>query len=103
MKLKLFFISLAVLLSANVFAQDDPVANPDAVVVCGKARFTVLTSKLVRMEWAEDGKFEDNASLAIINRNLPVPAFKKSVSKNGVTIRTADLTLRYKGPGKFTA
>ena len=81
----------------------DPVADPEAVVVCGKARFTVLTSRLIRMEWAEDGVFEDNATLAITNRRLPVPAYKKSVSGNAVTIRTADLTLRYKGPGCFDA
>ena len=28
----------------------DPVANPEACVVAGNARFTVLTDRLVRME-----------------------------------------------------
>ena len=40
-------------------AGDDPVADPKAVVVSGNTRFTVLESRLVRMEWAADGKFED--------------------------------------------
>ena len=40
----------------------------------GKARFTVLTPRIVRMEWAEDGKFEDRASMVFINRKLPPPA-----------------------------
>lgn len=109
MRTKLFLLLAALVISIPTFSQNecgtlqnDPVANPAATVVCGNARFTVLTSKMVRMEWAEDGKFEDNATLAIVNRNLPVPEFKKSVSRNAVTIRTADLTLRYKGPGKFT-
>ena len=35
----------------------DPVADPRAVVVMGKARFTVLTPELIRTEWAADGKF----------------------------------------------
>ena len=81
--------------------KNDPLADPAAVVVCGNARFTVLTDRLIRMEWSEDGKFEDHATLAVINRKLPVPSFKKSVSKNAVTLRTDALTLKYKGPGKF--
>lgn len=28
------------------------------------------------MEWAEDGKFEDRATLGIVNRHLDVPEFK---------------------------
>ena len=51
----------------------DPVADPKAVVVLGKVRFTVLTPQLIRMEWAADGKFEDHASFVFINRCLPVP------------------------------
>ncbi|MCL4524305.1 MAG: glycoside hydrolase family 31 protein [Acidobacteria bacterium] len=54
--------------------KNDPVADPKAVVVSGNARFTILTPQLIRMEWAEDGKFEDHASLVFINRRLPVPA-----------------------------
>ena len=80
---------------------DDPLANPSAVVTAGNARFTVLTSRLIRMEWAEDGLFEDRATLGIVNRRLPVPAFKVSRSGKKVTIRTADVTLTYKGDGKF--
>ena len=41
-------------------AKENPKANEKAVVVAGNARFTVLTSQMIRMEWAEDGKFEDN-------------------------------------------
>ncbi len=81
-------------------AQNNPVAAPGATVVCGNARFTVLTDRLVRMEWAADGKFEDRASLAVVNRNLPVPAFKADRKGEGVTIKTDKLTLSYKG-GKF--
>lgn len=82
-------------------AQNNPVANPGAVVTFDNARFTVLTDRLVRMEWAADGVFEDRASFAIVNRNLPVPKFT-SASKNGIlTIKTGKLTLIYKG-GRFS-
>jgi hypothetical protein len=43
------------------------------MLISGQARFTVITPQLIRMEWSENGKFEDNASLVFINRHLPVP------------------------------
>lgn len=79
----------------------DPVANQKAQVLAGKARFTVLTDRLIRMEWSEDGKFEDNATLAIVNRNLPVPNFSVSRKGNAVQIKTSSVTLKYSGEGKF--
>ena len=78
----------------------NPKAAPEATVVCGNARFTVLTDRLIRMEWSEDGIFEDRASLAVINRELPVPAFRTGKKGDGVTIATGKVTLSYSG-GKF--
>jgi alpha-glucosidase (family GH31 glycosyl hydrolase) len=87
-----------------------PTANPKAVVVDGKARFTVLTPQLIRMEWAADGKFEDHASLVFLNRRLPVPKFEAKAGngdRHGLTIRTAALELNYhpfaSDEGRFTA
>ena len=108
MKLRLLTIILALLpLAVNAAGSSgpetyDPQAEPAAVVKCGNARFTVLTPRLIRMEWSADGKFEDRASLAIVNRRLEVPSFKVRRTKNGVSISTASLTLRYNGPGKFS-
>lgn len=84
-------------------AEENPVANPQAMVQVGNARFTVLTPKLIRMEWSADGKFEDNKTLTFVNRNLPVPQFSsKRNGKEGVTIKTSALTLKYKGGEGFT-
>ena len=99
---KLITIFMAVLAGVVAVAQDNPVAAPEATVVMGNARFTVLTDRLIRMEWAEDGVFEDRASLAIVNRNLPVPSFTQSVKSGVLTIRTGALTLSYRG-GRFSA
>ena len=82
--------------------ENNPIASSEAIVVSGRARFTVLTPRLVRMEWAEDGVFEDRATLGIVNRNLPVPEFKVSRSGKKVTIKTSDLTLVYKGDEVFS-
>ena len=81
--------------------ETNPKADPKAEVVCGKARFTVLGSRLVRMEWAEDGKFEDRATLGVVNRNLPVPSFTAKRSGKKLTIKTSDITLTYTGDEKF--
>ena len=81
----------------------DPVARPDAIVKVGKARFTVLTDRLIRMEWDESGKWEDRASLAIINRNLPVPSFKVTRQGNRTVIKTSSVTLTYEGEEMFNA
>ena len=87
---------------SSVPDKNDPQAQPAAVVTCGNARFTVLTPRLIRMEWAADGIFEDRATLAVVNRNLDVPKFRTIRTKNGVTINTSALTLQYKGPGRFS-
>ena len=81
---------------------DNPKANEKAVVVAGNARFTVLTSQLIRMEWAEDGVFEDNATLTFVNRNLPVPEFTVEECDEALVIKTADVTLTYVKGAKFS-
>jgi hypothetical protein len=78
-------VSLAMLVVAtggasvarNPHAQYDPRANADAVVVIetGAVRFTVLTPQLIRMEYARDGVFVDDATFSFVHRKLPVPAF----------------------------
>ena len=75
---------------------NNPVANPEAIVISGNARFTMLTSQLIRMEWAEDGQFEDRASFVFINRNLPAPSFKKYFQNQWLIIETEKLILKYK-------
>lgn len=96
---QIFFIIATVCLSLQAYAATEyvPKADDRAEVVCDNARFTILTSRLIRMEWAEDGKFEDRASFTVVNRNLPVPSFTKEYKDGGLVIRTTDVTLVYLG------
>ncbi len=81
-----------------------PKARPQAVVQAGKARFTVLTPRLLRLEWSEDGKFEDRASLFALRRNLPLPSFRTWEKEGWLHLATDALHLRYKkGSGPFGA
>jgi alpha-glucosidase len=107
MKFRISILAAALLFSAATsWAQtdeDNPVADPLAVVVQGNARFTVLTPELIRMEWAEDGQFEDRASFGFVNRRLPVPQFTVRKRSGKLTIKTSALTLTYTGNSKFDA
>ena len=71
-------VALLMLATAKTSASDNnPVANPEAVVICGKARFTVLTPEMIRIEYSAKGIFEDQATFTVTNRRLKVPRFRK--------------------------
>jgi hypothetical protein len=81
---------------AAAAAVPDPTPNPASVVVVGNARFTVLTERLLRLEWAEGARFEDRETLAFAHRHLPAPAFNSSrPSPATLAIDTAYLSLTY--------
>ena len=79
---------------------ENPVADNGAVVECGNARFTVLTPRMVRMEWSADKKFEDAKTLTVVNRHLDVPRYKVNTTKKGVTISTDAMQLTYTNDGR---
>ena len=100
---------LVMLIGCSLSAQTTPMAldykpqaSEDATVVFGNARFTVLTSRLIRLEWDAEKKFEDRATLGIVNRALDVPEFTVKRSKSKIVLKTSDLTLTYAGHEKFS-
>ena len=82
-------------------AEWNPQANAEAVVRSGHARFTVLTPEMIRIQYSERDLFEDRATFAVVNRNLPVPTFTKEESDGWLVIKTDALTLRYKIGGRI--
>ncbi|HEY9547492.1 MAG TPA: TIM-barrel domain-containing protein, partial [Solimonas sp.] len=79
---------------------DDPATG--AIVRDGAARFTVLTPTLIRLEYADDERFEDGATQTVLSRELPVPAFRTHVENGERIIETDALTLHYRrGSGAF--
>jgi alpha-glucosidase (family GH31 glycosyl hydrolase) len=80
-----------------------PVAQPEAIVRAGVARFTLLASGLLRLEYDPHGQFVDQASQVFWYRDQPVPDF--AVSENGVwlTLTTEVLRLRYRKDTPFSA
>ena len=81
----------------------DPIAMPGAIISTPQARFTILSSRLVRMEYSPTGYFEDSPSQAFWYRNQPVPEFSTRVIPNGLEIETEHLVIHYdSSPAKFT-
>ncbi|MGE5861828.1 MAG: TIM-barrel domain-containing protein, partial [Ignavibacteria bacterium] len=102
MKHKIFF-TILLFISGQTFPQDyRGKANPEAEVLSGNVRITILTSHIIRMEWSEDGIFEDLASLKFVNRNTLVPKFDNNETDGYLQIKTAAMTVNYKiNSGKF--
>ena len=72
--------------------------NPDraSVVMNSNFRFTVLTERLIRMEYSASGQFEDRASQVFWFRHQPVPSFTSRYKSEKVEIETEYLHLYYK-------
>ena len=66
-----------------------------AVIQGDGFRITVLTDRLLRLEYEPENRFRDGATTAVINREFPLPAFKVSRSENHLTLETAGLRLEY--------
>src|SRR5262245_48446384 len=80
-----------------------PVANPKSVVRAPNVRFTVLTDRIIRIEYSDENIFEDRPSQVFWYREQPVPKFKKKVTDKVVEIETDYLLLVYKiGGSGFT-
>ncbi|MBV9594732.1 MAG: DUF5110 domain-containing protein [Actinobacteria bacterium] len=78
----------------------DPLADPAAMVIAGRARFTVLTARLVRMEYSPEGCFEDRSTYAFPNRRAAVPRFDLQQQGSRTAIDTGALRLTYTDDGR---
>ena len=95
------WIGLAVMLNMAPFVRatvdnNNPIANSKAVVICGNARFTVLTPEMIRIEYSEKGMFEDRPTFTVVNRNLELVDFKKKEDDRFLYIQTDKVKLKYR-------
>lgn len=72
-----------------------PLCAPEAVVQGEKYRISVLTESLLRLEYAEDGVFEDRPTQMAWNRNFPAAAFETVRRDGDLEIFTDRLHLTY--------
>ncbi len=80
----------------------DPRPHPGAVLTVGEARFTWLGPSVLRLEWAEDGVFEDRASLVAVHRCIEPPTWTTREEGGWTVLSSQEVTLRYRrGSGRF--
>ncbi len=76
-----------------------PQADPRAMVRGDRFRITVLTDGLLRLEYSDDGVFEDRASAFALFRDLPVPDYRVIDGPQHLEILTDRVHLVYdRGP-----
>ena len=58
-------------------------------------RISVLSERLIRMEYSVDGHFSDNLTTLVANRNFKVPMFKVQQDDKYIVITTNYFTFQY--------
>ena len=71
-------------------------ANEGAVIQGENYRFTVLTPWMLRIEYSQDGIFEDRATQMVWNRDFPVPAYTTRDTADVLEIDTEGFHLHYR-------
>ena len=72
-----------------------PLAEEKAVIRGEGFRITVLTERLLRLEYDREERFRDTATQTVLCRRFPVPAFSVTEGERQLTLETEALTLRY--------
>lgn len=80
---------------ASYLPKGQPLARADAVVQGNRFRFTVLTPRMLRLEYHPDGLFLDAATQTVVNRHFPLADFTVREKADALEIITSDLHLRY--------
>ena len=71
-----------------------PLAYADNILSGSTCRFTVLSSRLIRMEYSPDSVFEDRASQVAFYRDFPKCTFSHEIKDGVLTLTTEHLLLR---------
>lgn len=76
---------------------DRAVCRAENIMQGERWRISVLTSRLLRFEYQQDGSFEDHATLMAQHRDFPAVDYTAERIGEGVRVETADLIVTYDG------
>lgn len=82
--------------------QDNLRVNERCIFIGPKYRIEVLTERLIRLEYSEQGKFVDSASALVINRNFERPLFEVKEDQAYIYINTKYINLKYMKNSRFS-
>ena len=72
-----------------------PIAHPEATICGGSYRITVLTDRLLRLEYEREGAFCDMATQMALCREFPLPEFTVTDKAGQLIVETKALRLVY--------
>lgn len=80
----------------------EPIALAENIISLPKCRITVLTDRLLRLEYSQSGEFTDSASQSVFYRNFP--ACRYTIEKNDelLVLETTELRLEYRIGAEFS-
>ena len=78
-----------------ISSKDKLISNKESYITGNKFRFTILSPRLIRLEYSESGVFEDRATSNVINRSFPKVNFNITESETLIQIDTGVFTLTY--------
>ena len=70
-----------------------PAADPRAVIRGDGYRITLLTDRLLRLEYAADNSFRDTATQMALCREFPVPEYTAEETEHGLVVETEAICL----------
>lgn len=79
----------------DVLINHSPKADERAVIKGDIYRFTVLTDRMIRIEYNDNGIFEDRATQVVVNRLFDVPEFSVYEDDEKIKITTDIIVLTY--------
>ena len=80
----------------------DSTADAKAVVQGENYRITVLTGRMVRMEYSPKGEFVDQETQTVLNRKFPVPEYRVDDKGNTINVVTDYLIVTYEKNKEFS-
>ena len=72
------------------FNMEQAKANPNTIIKGNKYRFTILSERLVRIEYSENGMFVDNPTQLVLCRNFSNPKFEVNQDNKYLEISSTD-------------
>ncbi|MDF7665874.1 TIM-barrel domain-containing protein [Bifidobacterium sp. ESL0745] len=83
-------------MSAFPQLRTNPAMDPACVIQGDQWRIGIITDSLLRLEWQEQGEFEDDATQVVVNRNWGAkPQFTQTVIDGQLVVDTPHLSLTY--------
>jgi alpha-glucosidase (family GH31 glycosyl hydrolase) len=77
-------------------------ANSESIILGEKYRFTILTDRLIRIEYSNEGVFEDRPSQTFFHRYMDKPNYKVEIKNDFLEVTTEYLLLKYKINATFS-